>query len=289
MAIPTISGVSGAEVTGTSFQDYLSSLWDMMFMGRGLTAEIGGQTATNTNATLLTTGKDWYGGGYNFDGTAFLDFGDILNVPNGSSYTFAVIFKTTATGARPMLARFSQGASFLGYALRLVNGSVNWIIGDGVGFLQNNDTTGGWNDGSYHLAIVSGNGSGSVAMWVDNNKSTFTANANFSATSKKFFVGSTQQRTTPNYFDGDIGVVYANIGGGLLSDADATALYNATHFAINGSYDLATINSSTSATLNATPVTGETVYVYNKDGSDSYLMPSVLTSNIGTIKQFVGF
>jgi hypothetical protein len=127
------------------------------------------------------------------------------------------------------------------------------------------------NDGNIHFAVLTYNGTTKVAtMYVDGVKQSTTPTMTRSVlalSGTQFRLGSRSDNSS--YFVGTLSKS-AFIDGVVLSDAQVLALYNSSHFAINTDLNYATINSSTQATLTSEPVIGDIVYVYNREGSDSY-------------------
>lgn len=126
----------------------------------------GGYNATNYGATRGVTGK--VNDCFSFDGTNdYIDIGDV-DLDTDDAYSLGIWFKTSATNIGVLIARDDVNERFWQFRVD-ANGKVRFIRFDSSdSVVANFASTSTFNDGNWHLAIVTFDSSVGSKIYVDN-------------------------------------------------------------------------------------------------------------------------
>ena len=279
MAIPIITSASTIASVGTGYtEDYRTNLL-YEFNLDALNSD--GFTCTN-----VTIENSLFYKGWGFDGTAYAVHADSADLRSSTGYYSGFIRRNAISGAIERIIDKTNASSDSYYFIFLPDNTLQFLCrwGDGLGF-DFLTTTATISDTNWHYFEFFWNGADMGVSIDRGTDATKVAVKNLGSGTAPLTFG----RWTPGpsqYFDGILDRVrfYSSVPNASQRDQ----IYNAQLWYLNNSIQSVTYVDSENVTYTG-PVGGETLAVYSREGADSEIITTPSTSNIGTIKQFVGF
>jgi hypothetical protein len=276
MASPTITGVTGAVVTGTGFADDYRTNLQKEYLLDGDELDF-----TETNITFET---GLYNKAWSFNGTSSKATASNNQAWSNKSLFASFWLKIPVSGF---------GNKFIFNNNLLGNGWYLFINNDGLIQMLVQDRASPLNFSFFNSNVSMNTGWNYIEFWYRDNAPDITYGICINR--------GTDQTQSVAFNIGDVNMgtlnfgTFSGSGQFLLAEVDRlrfyssatpstfleipnatqrNLIYNAPAFYIEDTFTLSTINSGTEATLASEPTAGNTVYVYNREGSDSFLVES---------------
>ena len=239
-----------------------------------------GGNGTATGAETIADGKIGRGGHFDRASKEYVDFGTTVANPGANDFSYGIWFQTTSTEFMSMMARSVYSAADGRYALLINNGQVMALLDRGT-TNRNVTSSSRYNDGRWHLAIVTMDSDGLHRLYIDGAEVAWKDCSpedgfDFSGLERNLYIGAYNDpdgigpHDSFGYYDGNLDEAF--FINRLLTPAEIAEIYNAgagkrlRRYASNSPY----ITASHSATF-ARTVDSFTAYLsQNNEGTVTY-------------------